>query len=76
MHTCVRLEFKLGDGSFKLVELKRTYAEEGRKISTNEENWTTMTIEEKVEVPESSGESSHKAMTMQRMLNQHSPYYY
>ena len=35
-----------------------------------------MTIEEKVEVPESSGESSHKAMTMQRMLNQRFPYYH
>ena len=61
----------------KLVDLKRTYAKEGRKnFMKNEENWTTMTMDEKFEVPDSSGDGSHKTMTMQRMLNQRSPYYH
>jgi hypothetical protein len=28
---CARLDFEVGDGSFKTVELKRTYAKEGRE---------------------------------------------
>jgi hypothetical protein len=33
----------------KLVDFKRTYAKEGRKISTkDEENWTKLTIERKL----------------------------